>query len=357
MTTKNSTRENPSKFWAIRSDGLFDIEDIRKDDLDYISVFTDDITNELMGVVVFKRQIRPSSTGITLLNDKLFVDIEIQRDDVIGKATSFTSVRDYDMSEGLSPLWIHGSLPMSKSFRNGTSGDKNAVDWAEEAKNSACVRDFLGEALREKRMSPAMFESAEKFAQLFGEIDAKRSKKIVAQGETLQPWQSELTKIIERPPNGRDVYWIYDSIGNSGKSWYTRWAQKIWPDEIYATQATKGQEMLYQLAKYQRVKAMILDVPRHKSTTYLSYDTIESVKTGEINSTKYMPIRKSFGDLHVICFSNSMPQLGALSEDRWKIYNLVPQGSVKQLVKMTLAEARQVVIEQGCLQGYNNTSV
>lgn len=111
--------------------------------------------------------------------------------------------------------------------------------------------------------------------------------------------------------------------------------------------------MLYQLSEYNHIKAMILDLPRKKLYIYLSYDTIESVKSGQINSTKYVPLRKTFKSVHVICFANAWPKIEALSDDIWKLYELVDSAKEKQMLSVSLDEVKdRIELGEKVIQSY-----
>lgn len=55
---------------------------------------------------------------------------------------------------------------------------------------------------------------------------------------------------------------------------------------------------------------------------YVSYEAIESVKDGIFFSGKYESGMTIFNQPHIICFANFAPDIGKMSSDRWKIFEL-----------------------------------
>ena len=271
----------------------------------------------------------------------------------------------YEKFKRTSPPEIY-ELYMERGFNNKDDskvrkqykedGGPSLVEWAEEAIKTPNVKSFLMDKIRTGAISYDQYEKITKMAHGFLELDRKQADKEWAESQTLRAWQLQLHKILDQPANMRDVYWIYDKDGNSGKTWFTNYVSKYYPDEIYATQATRAVEMLYQLASYTKVRAMILDIPRNKAIQYLSYDTIEAVKSGQVNSTKYVPIRKSFDSMHVICFSNSWPNVHALSLDRWKVYELISYCGEKQMINVKIDNVIKKAETEGYVKSYGQQS-
>ena len=67
----------------------------------------------------------------------------------------------------------------------------------------------------------------------------------------------------------------------------------------------------------------------------MSYDAIESIKSGIIFNSKYETGQKMINPPHIIVFSNFLPDVSKLSEDRWNI-KLINEN--KELIAVDLLE-------------------
>ncbi|QMW68645.1 replication-associated protein [Crucivirus-81] len=143
---------------------------------------------------------------------------------------------------------------------------------------------------------------------------------------TLRPWQSKICTIINGEINDRFVYWIYDEMGENGKTVFCKYLYAN-QDAIIATDGANKDVscMLAELVKNGRdlndKTTFIFHFPR--STEGLSYKAIESVKDGLITSTKFHSNTLVFNCPHVFVFSNELPNLAKLSQDRWKLKTII----------------------------------
>jgi len=75
---------------------------------------------------------------------------------------------------------------------------------------------------------------------------------------------------------------------------------------------------------------MIMDIPR-TNENYIPYKFIEQLQSGLLYSGKYEGGDCVFNPPHVMCFANFMPVFCAMSNDRWRVSELVqdwnPDGS------------------------------
>lgn len=140
--------------------------------------------------------------------------------------------------------------------------------------------------------------------------------------EKLRPWQKDILKIIESEPDDRTVYWIYDQKGCNGKTVFSKYLHAKENAIIATAGGNKDIACLLAVLKeggrdLNDKNTFIFNFPR--STEGISYKAIESVKDGLMTSTKYESATLVFNCPHVICFSNELPDLYKLSEDRWNI--------------------------------------
>lgn len=140
----------------------------------------------------------------------------------------------------------------------------------------------------------------------------------------LLPWQNDLVTYIKGPVHDREIVWVYDKAGGCGKSTFARYL-------VYHKLATlitfcNVRDAMYQVQESEVKTAFLLDLPRTKppgvSWTDV-FSTIESLKNGFINNTKYQSKLSMIKRPHVIVFANFNPdakQRKLLSEDRWRLF-------------------------------------
>nr|WAE42481.1 MAG: replication associated protein [Cressdnaviricota sp.] len=137
-------------------------------------------------------------------------------------------------------------------------------------------------------------------------------------------WQKEIIDLIETEPDSRTIYWYTDYIGNLGKSFLTKYLYITYDIEIVNGKATDIFNCLrvrMEKSPNKTPKAIIVDVPRCMDK-YISYQAIEKIKDGLVYSGKYEGGTILLDDVHIIVFSNSLPEQNQMSNDRWKIKEL-----------------------------------
>jgi hypothetical protein len=132
----------------------------------------------------------------------------------------------------------------------------------------------------------------------------------------LRPWQEWLVKKLEAPPNDREIIFIVDFKGNSGKTWFSRYygqthenSQIILPGKVA--------DMAYALETTSTV--IFMDAPRSKQGEFIQYDFLEHMKNGLIFSPKYESVMKRLKVPHVVVFMNESPDMTKLSLDRYTV--------------------------------------
>ena len=148
-------------------------------------------------------------------------------------------------------------------------------------------------------------------------------------------WQLFLEKnILIKNPDDRTVDWIVDPVGNTGKSSFARcYVSKELTDGIFMKIDNLDRMELalikkiewYRSKHYKDPKVLLFDFPRASDIKKVLAATslMEDVKSGYLESNfggNYKQIQ--IGDIHVIVFSNSCPDLSVLSVDRWRLWTL-----------------------------------
>lgn len=130
-------------------------------------------------------------------------------------------------------------------------------------------------------------------------------------------WQTEVSMLLKEEPDDRSIYWIYDTVGNMGKSVFCKWAAV----KLGATVLNNGSFSDIAFSLPDSPKIVLFDLPRTIEGR-VNYSAIEAVKNGLIFSGKYESKVKLFNPPHILVFANFEPDFSAMSADRWKIINL-----------------------------------
>lgn len=128
----------------------------------------------------------------------------------------------------------------------------------------------------------------------------------------LYEWQEEIIQTLLKQ-NDRQILWVYDKNGNSGKSTLCKYIYTQF--KAFYTSATKAQDITYQ---YNNEEIILFDFSRHNQE-YINYGLIENFKNGLITSTKYETRNKLVLDLKILIFSNELPDMYKWTKDRYQI--------------------------------------
>lgn len=136
------------------------------------------------------------------------------------------------------------------------------------------------------------------------------------------PWQETVLNIIDGEPDPRKIYWIWEMVGNRGKSYLAKYIDLKY-DAIIADGKKDNvfNQIKIHMDEEKLPKIIILDVPRH-NLKYVNYGVLEQIKNGHIYSGKYEGSKCLFPHPHVIIFANEAPNWNCMSSDRIQDFNL-----------------------------------
>lgn len=145
---------------------------------------------------------------------------------------------------------------------------------------------------------------------------------------TLYPWQQFFFDIVKNEPEhkNRDIYWIYDLIGNIGKSDFTDYLETKFPKTCIVINtigkvADINDYVRNKINEGIKPEIIIFDLPRTLEDRESLYTNLENLKNGRITCTKYVGASKRYIRPHVLVFANWKPKISkSLSRDRWKIF-------------------------------------
>lgn len=137
----------------------------------------------------------------------------------------------------------------------------------------------------------------------------------------LYDWQQKIVDLLNTKPDKRTIHWFHEPIGNRGKTELCKYILTKFRHVQYFT-GGEAKDIAFQIINESWApKIVIFDFPR-TSEGKVSYNSIESVKNGLVQSGKYKGGRKVFNAPHVIIMANWGPDLSKLSNDRWHVVDL-----------------------------------
>jgi len=247
-------------------------------------------TPHLQGFVTFKKQKRLSACK------KLHSTAHWEA----AKGTS-EQAADYCKKEG--NFEEKGSLP--------SSGKRNDLESFKDA-----VKKGI---LDKKRLREEFSDICAKYPRFVNEYVSDNIPIPEVKKHALKQWQADLNQRLLLPPNDREIIFIVDTVGNKGKSWFSKYYQELHPDSTSIMRPTKHADMAYALPDQLRV--FFLDCTRTQ-LEHLPYSFLESLKDGLVMSNKYESRVRRYSDVHIVVLLNQSPDMTALSEDRYSIVDL-----------------------------------
>lgn len=144
------------------------------------------------------------------------------------------------------------------------------------------------------------------------------------EGRVLREWQSNILQILDQDPDDRTINWIYDPLGNAGKTSLAKHLCIKYPKEVIYL-GGKASDMKYGVMNFidagNTLRVVILDLTRSLEN-FVSYEGIESIKNGIFYNSKYECKMVLYDSPHVIVFANFEPDYDKMSEDRWNVIDI-----------------------------------
>lgn len=132
--------------------------------------------------------------------------------------------------------------------------------------------------------------------------------------------QQRILELLDRQSDRQVLVW-FDSTGNIGKSFLTRWlVERGRAFYVPPTVDNSKQIIQWVCSGYQGQPYVVIDIPRSAKWNQSLYTAIEAIKDGVIYDTRYSAKLRDIWGVKILVLTNSMPKLDALSEDRWVIY-------------------------------------
>jgi hypothetical protein len=133
-------------------------------------------------------------------------------------------------------------------------------------------------------------------------------------------WQQELVERVEQPAHPREIDWVVDPEGNSGKTWIAKYMMSKHPNKAQVLRIGKRDDLACAIDETKSI--FIFDIPRSQME-FFQYSVVESLKDQMVFSPKYGSRTKILSTVpHVIVLSNEPPDQDKLTYDRFNFINI-----------------------------------
>lgn len=140
-----------------------------------------------------------------------------------------------------------------------------------------------------------------------------------------KPWQLQILDIVNSEPDARTFHWFWESAGNVGKSFLSKYIYLIKRTIIAdGKKDNVFNQILTDIQSHDddpNIEVILLDIPRH-NLEYVNYGMLEQIKNGLVYSGKYEGGVCLFDKVHLIIFANEYPKEYSVSTDRWNIVEI-----------------------------------
>ena len=123
----------------------------------------------------------------------------------------------------------------------------------------------------------------------------------------------------------RQIIWVYDPMGGSGKSAFKKYCQfhKKWVGFTYAS----SKDILFLVSKFPNKRVYFFNLSKTRTADVSEnelYCALEAIKDGDFTSTKYEPKTVLMNPCHVVVFANHLPKASLMTRDRLKVLKWNP---------------------------------
>lgn len=132
----------------------------------------------------------------------------------------------------------------------------------------------------------------------------------------LREWQQLLHTELLAEPNDREIRFIVDPAGGTGKTWFQRYLLTERPEDVQVLSGGKRDDIAHAIDSSKKV--FLFNVPR-QGMEYLQYTILEQIKDRMVFSPKYNSRTKILPKAHVVVFCNEHPDLDKMTPDRYNI--------------------------------------
>jgi hypothetical protein len=168
----------------------------------------------------------------------------------------------------------------------------------------------------------------------------------------LRDWQSKLYQKLILAPHPREIIFVVDSVGNQGKSWFSKYYRSLHEKNTQIVKPCKAANMAYMIKEASRV--FFFDLVRSRKL-YLQYDFVEELKDREVVSPKYHTrLVQLCTTPHIMVLMNHYPDITRLSHDRYVIYKICDENPNFDPVGVSIEEQKAAELRMSNLREEQN---
>lgn len=144
----------------------------------------------------------------------------------------------------------------------------------------------------------------------------------------MKPWQTQIHNKVVNTPSFRDILWVWQPVGNTGKTYLAKYLHYFHGAIITGG---KSADMKHAIARWRQITGhypviIIFDLARSDRLSEDSYRTIEQIKNAIFFSGKYESgMVAAVNPPHIVLFANHPPDRSMMSLDRWDVRTIDPQ--------------------------------
>ncbi len=156
--------------------------------------------------------------------------------------------------------------------------------------------------------------------------------------DEMKDWQKGLDLLVQggdkTPNHDRAIYWYYSEKGCTGKTTFARYLHRKYG---FIALSGKAADMKHAIIEYTKTNGntpngIVVNIPRSVDAGFISYTGFEEIKDMFFFSGKYEGGMVDGNPPFLIIFSNEMPNMNKMSEDRWCIRNIeCPEDVIHEL--------------------------
>lgn len=267
----------------------------------------------------------------------------------------YVAIRSKDSTSQKAIAYCKKDKPATDIFERGNPPiKKNNVN--KLAENHTSANSIITQIKEGKSMKQLMEDNEKEYLkygksinELYKQFHPKaKGYSLLDEYKQLRPFQNDVLELVKGKPSLRTVLWIYDSVGNTGKSQLAdHIADNV--DNFIVINNGKTSDIAY-LWKGENV---IIDLSRTTSER-VNYEIIEQLKNGRVFSTKYESVVKRYNRPHVIVLSNFLPDIRTMSEDRWDIREINKEYQLMDITSVCIEQNKSM--ESQLMEDYETSS-
>ena len=146
--------------------------------------------------------------------------------------------------------------------------------------------------------------------------------------DNMKPWQAQITRRVTSTADYRDILWIWQPEGNTGKTYLAKYLHFFHGAIVTGG---KPEDMKHAIARWRQITGhypvtIIIDVARADTFPKSGYKTIQQIKNALFFSGKYQSgMVASCLPPNIVVFANRKPRLQYMSRDRWVVRKICPE--------------------------------